>query len=32
MSAMKGSHETKSETNHGTSGCCGRNVIDTPLL
>ena len=32
ISAMKGSHETKSDTNHGTLSCCGRAVIDTPLL
>ena len=31
MSAMNGSHETRSDTNHGTSFCCGRAVIDTPL-
>ena len=31
MSAMKGSHETRSDTNHGPSFCCGRAVIDTPL-
>ncbi len=24
MSAMNGSHETRSDTNHGTSFCCGR--------
>ena len=31
ISAMKGSHETNSDTNQGTSFCCGRAVIDTPL-
>ena len=31
ISAMNGSHETRSDTNHGTSFCCGRAVIDTPL-
>jgi hypothetical protein len=28
---MKGSHETKSDTNHGTLSPCGRAVIATPL-
>ena len=28
---MNGSHETRSDTNHGTLSCCGRAVIDTPL-
>ncbi len=32
ISAMNGSHETSSDTNHGTSFCCGRAVIATPLL
>ena len=31
MSAMNGSQETSSDTNQGTSFCCGRAVIDTPL-
>ena len=31
MSAMKGSHETRSDTNQGTSFCCGRAVMETPL-
>ena len=31
ISAMNGSHEISSDTNHGTSFCCGRAVIDTPL-
>ena len=31
ISAMNGSHETSSDTNHGTLFCCGRAVIDTPL-
>ncbi len=31
MSAMNGSHETKSDTNQGTSVCCGRAVMETPL-
>ena len=31
ISAMNGSHDTSSETNHGTLSCCGRAVIETPL-
>ncbi len=31
MSAMKGSHDTKSDTNHGTLSDGGRAVIETPL-
>ena len=31
ISAMKGSHDTSSDTNHGTLSPCGRAVIATPL-
>ena len=32
MSAMNGSHDTSSETNHGTLSDGGRAVMETPLL
>ena len=32
ISAMNGSHDTRSDTNQGTFSCCGRAVICTPLL
>jgi hypothetical protein len=32
MSARNGSHETSSDTNHGTSFSCGRTEIEIGLL
>jgi hypothetical protein len=32
MSAINGSHETSSDTNHGTLSVSGRAVIETPLF